>query len=95
MARHQSAVKAARQAVKRAARNQAALAEVRTAVKKLRGAITEAATGKGDKKAVLPLLSQVQRTLMKAASKNLMKKGTVSRYIARLSTAAHGAGVKA
>ena len=84
MVRHQSAVKAARQAVKRAARNQAALAKVKTVVKKLRLAVADT---KGDKKALAPLLNDVQRTLMKAASKNLMKRETASRHISRLSIA--------
>jgi len=35
------------------------------------------------------LLSQVQRVLMKAASKNLIKKRTASRTIARLNQAAN------
>lgn len=95
MARHQSAVKAARQAVKRAARNQAATAKIRTQVKKLRGAIAEMASGKGDRKTVAPIFNEVQRALTKAASKNLMKKGTVSRYISRLSLAVDRADVKA
>lgn len=91
MERHKSALKAARQAVKRTARNSAALSTVRTTVKKLRTAITTAKTGKGDKKALAPLLNDVQRVLMKAASKNLLKSKTASRQIARLSKAVHQA----
>ena len=91
MERHKSALKAARQAAKRTARNSAALSTVRTTVKKLRVAIASAKTGKGDKKALAPLLNEVQRTLMKAASKNLLKSKTASRHIARLSKAVHHA----
>jgi small subunit ribosomal protein S20 len=91
MARHQSAIKAARQAVKRTARNQAAISRVRTTVKKLRAAVTAAASGKGDKKALAPLLNDLQRTLMKAASKKLIKRETASRQISRLSAAVHRA----
>lgn len=91
MARHQSAIKAARQAVKRTARNQAAMSRVRTTVKKLRAAVAAAHSGKGDKKGLAPLLNDLQRTLMKAASKKLIKRETASRQIARLSKAVHRA----
>ena len=91
MERHKSALKAARQAVKRTARNSAALSSVRTNVKKLRTAIATAKTGKGDKVALATMLNEVQRTLMKAASKNLIKAKTASRQVARLSKAVHQA----
>lgn len=88
MARHKSAVKAARQAVKRTTRNTAALSKVKTAVKKLKTAIAANSTGKAaDKKDLLPLLNEAQRTLMKAASKKLLKRETASRQVARLSKA--------
>lgn len=89
MARHASALKAARQAVKRNERNRQARATVKTALKKLRTAIT---AKEGNKKETLPkMLSEVQRVLMKAASKNLIKRENASRQIARLSTAIHKA----
>ena len=84
MERHKSALKAARQAVKRTVRNTAALSKVKTSVKKLRLAIA----AKGDKKDLPAILSEVQRTLTKAASKNVYKRGTVSRQIGRLVGAA-------
>ncbi len=87
MERHQSALKAARQAVKRQTRNTAALSRVKTTVKKLR----EAIVAKGEKKGLPALLNEVQRTLTKAASKNLMKRETASRQIGRLSQAVHRA----
>ncbi len=83
MARHQSAVKAARQAVRRTVRNQAGISKMKTVIKKIRAAIAE----KGDKKTLASLLSEAQRTLMKAASKNLIKRETASRQVSRLSLA--------
>jgi small subunit ribosomal protein S20 len=90
MARHKSAVKAARQANKRAERNSQARASYRTTIKKLRTAL-QAKDLKKDvaKKTLPPLLNEVQRVLMKAASKNLIKRETASRQIARLSAAVH------
>ena len=87
MERHKSALKAARQAVKRTARNTAALSKVKTTVKKLRTAMTN----KAEKKNLPALLNEVQRTLTKAASKKLMKRETAQRQIGRLSTAVHRA----
>ena len=87
MARHKSAVKAARQAVKRTTRNTAALSKVKTAIKKLKTAIAASAGKAADKKDLLPLLNEAQRTLMKAASKKLLKRATASRQVARLSKA--------
>ena len=92
MATHASADKAARQAEKRNAINQAGRARFRTSVKTLRTAIVTLKGKKDEAKTTLiPMLSEVQRTLMKAASKNLIKRATASRYIARLSTAVHRA----
>ncbi len=87
MANHASAQKASRQANRRRARNQAGLAKVRTTVKKVR----TAAEGKKGKEVLLPLLNEAQRILMKAASKNLIKKGNASRHISRLSALVHKA----
>jgi len=87
MERHKSALKAARQAVKRTIHNTAALSKVKTSVKKLRLAIA----AKGDKKDLPAILNEVQRTLTKAAGKNLLKKKTAQRQVARLSTAVHKA----
>lgn len=81
MANHASATKAARQSLKRRARNQAGRAKVRTYIKNLRTAASE----KKGKEVLLPLLNEAQRLLMKAASKNLIRKGTASRQVARLS----------
>jgi small subunit ribosomal protein S20 len=88
MATHASAEKAARQAEKRRERNSAARAKVRTQIKNLRAAISNKSLGKDEaKKVLVPLLNQTQSILMKAASKNLIKRGTAARYISRLSQA--------
>lgn len=81
MATHASAAKAARQAEKRRARNQSGRAKVKTYVKNVRKAATE----KKGKDVLIPLLNEAQRVLMKAANKNLIRKGTASRQVARLS----------
>lgn len=90
--RHKSAVKAARQAVKRNARNTQAHARVKTIVKKLKTALATPVKDKdAAKKSLAPLLNDVQKTLMKAASKNLIKRETASRTVSRLSSAVHKA----
>ncbi|MSP18865.1 MAG: 30S ribosomal protein S20 [Bdellovibrionales bacterium] len=90
MAKHASAVKAARQAVTRNKRNSQARGHFRTIVKNLRAAMKEK-IGKDAEKTLQPLLNEAQKILMKAASKNLIKKKTASRYISRLSQAVHKA----
>ena len=90
MATHASAEKAARQATKRQNRNLQVVSRCKTSIKKLRTAIV-AKYGTKDEalKALGPLLSNVQKTLMKAASKRIMKPKTASRHISRLSSAVH------
>ena len=90
MATHASAVKAARQAEKRNKRNSEARAQFRTIVKNLRTAM-KGKLGKEADKTLQPLLNQAQSVLMKAASKNLIKAKTASRYVGRLSKAVHKA----
>lgn len=90
MATHASAAKAARQAVVRNQRNNQARARFRTVVKNLRTAM-KAKLGKDAEKTLQPLLNEAQKILMKAASKNLIKKKTASRYVSRLSQAVHKA----
>ncbi len=86
MERHASALKAARQAIKHRERNRQMRSQFKTLVKSLRTALEEKSKAEA-KKNLPPLLNQVQRVLMKAASKNLIKKKTASRYISRLSAA--------
>ncbi|MFM8315917.1 MAG: 30S ribosomal protein S20 [Deltaproteobacteria bacterium] len=88
MATHASAVKAARQANARNKKNSEARARFRTIVKNLRTAM-KSNLGKEAEKTLQPLLNEAQKVLMKAANKNLIKKKTASRYVARLSQAVH------
>jgi small subunit ribosomal protein S20 len=90
MARHKSALKAARQAVKHADANTQARSRYRTVLKKVRTALTtKYANTDAAKKALEPLLNDAQKVLMKAASKGLIKRNTASRNISRLSAAVH------
>ena len=90
--RHKSAVKAARQSVKRNERNTQARARTKTVLKKLRVALAAPVKDKEAARTTLtPLLNEVQKTLMKAASKNLIKAKTASRSVSRLSSAVHKA----
>ncbi len=87
MERHRSAVKAARQASKRQTANQAARSRYKTFIRALREGIAAAAGDKETaKKLLVPMMNNLQSVLMKAASKNLIKKKTASRYVARLSS---------
>lgn len=88
MATHASADKAARQAEKRRIHNNAQEAKIRTAMKNLRVAIAK------KEKGVPAMMSQVESVLMKAVSKNLLKRGTASRYVSRLNSAIHRAAAK-
>jgi ribosomal protein S20 len=88
MVRHKSAEKAARQSVKRQSSNRMALAKLRTTIKKFRGELTGKISDKAATKEKLkPELDIIQRFLMKAAHKGIVKKGTASRQIARLNLA--------
>jgi small subunit ribosomal protein S20 len=94
MERHKSALKAARQAVRHQARNQSAISAYRTTVKKFLATVQQAKAAGATaemKKAATDQLNQVQRVLMKAASKNLMHPRAAARKISRLSAAAHKA----
>lgn len=92
MERHKSALKAARQATKRQAQNQAARSRYKTFVKGLKSGLAQAGIDKENaKKVLLPMMNNLQSVLMKAASKNLIKQKTASRYIARLSARVHKA----
>lgn len=85
MERHKSALKAARQSNRRQIRNQAARSRYKTFVKNLKEGLASAGVDKeGAKKLLIPMMNNIQSVLMKAASKNLIKKKTASRYISRL-----------
>jgi len=77
-----SAEKANRQRVKRTARNVAQTTAMRTAIKRLRAAI-----GGKKVKELSPLLKSAVRAIDMAASKGVIKKGTASRHVARLTVA--------
>ncbi len=91
MARHKSAVKAARQSEKRRVHNTTLRSAYKTVVKKLRSEISNVVGGKSSKEAVVAALNEVQSVLMRAANRNLIKVRGASRRIARLSSAAHKA----
>jgi small subunit ribosomal protein S20 len=82
MANIKSAEKANRQRVKRAARNAAQKTAMRTAIKKLRAAI-----GGKNTKNVQQLLTSAVRAIDRAASKGVIKRGTASRSVSRLTVA--------
>ena len=74
-----SAMKRARQNVKRNLRNKSVLSSVKTVIKKVEDAITT-----GDKEAAKKALHQAIQSLTKAASKGVLHKNTASRKISRL-----------
>ncbi len=85
MANIKSAEKANRQRVKRTARNASQTTAMRSAIKKLR-----AAMGSKTNKDLAPLLKSAVRAIDKAASKGVIKKGTASRSVSRLTVAVAG-----
>lgn len=91
MATHKSAEKAARQALKHRERNTAVRSEFKTAIKQLRVALTTKVSNAEDARKLTPLLNKAQSLLMKAAKRNIIKKETASRQVARLSTAVYKA----
>lgn len=82
MANIKSSEKANRQRVTRTARNVAQTTAMRTAIKKLRAAI-----GGKSAKDLGPLLKSAVQAIDKAASKGVIKKGTASRSVSRLTVA--------
>lgn len=90
MATHASAIKAAKQAEKRRARNQTIISRCKTTIRKARAAVnTKYASKDAAQKALTPVFNELQSVLMKAVSKNVLKRGTASRYIARVNTKLH------
>ena len=80
MANIRSAQKQNRKMIKNRARNRAAMAAIRTAVKKARTAID---TKTGDAPA---LVKKAVSVIDSAVTKGILKRGTASRYVSRLST---------
>jgi small subunit ribosomal protein S20 len=87
-----SSEKANRQRITRTARNVAQTTAMRTAIKKLRTAMS----GQGAKgaKNLGPLLKSAVQAIDKAASKGVIKKGTASRSVSRLTVAVSSASAK-
>jgi small subunit ribosomal protein S20 len=78
--KNMSAMKKARQAVKRNLRNKSVLSSVKTAIKKV-----ETGIDSGNKGEAGNALINAVSTLNKAASKGVIQKNTASRNISRLS----------
>ena len=79
MANHQSALKRARQTVKRTATNRANTSRLRTQLRDLRESIE-----KGDKPAAEKIYRATVSALDKSIQKGLLHENTVSRYKSRL-----------
>ena len=80
MANIRSAEKQNRKMIKNRARNRAAMAALRTAVKKARTAVESKA---GDASA---LVKSAVSIIDSAVTKGILKRGTASRYVSRLSS---------
>ena len=79
MANHFSALKRARQTVKRTARNRANASRLRTALRDMRESLA-----KGDKKAAELLFRETTSALDKAIQKGTLHENTAARYKSRL-----------
>lgn len=90
MATHESARKAARQAIRREASNQAMQSRAKSAIKKVREALAQPTKAKDT---VLPLFVSAQSELMKIARKGIIRPKTASRYVSRMSQAIRRAGI--
>jgi small subunit ribosomal protein S20 len=80
MANHFSALKRARQTVKRTARNRANASQLRTKLRTLRETLV-----KGDKQVAEETFRQTVSALDKAIQKGVLHENTASRYKSRLS----------
>ena len=80
MANIASAEKQNRKMIKHRARNRAAMAALRTAVKKARTAVDDKAEN------AVGLVKQAVSIIDSAVTKGILKRGTASRYVSRLQT---------
>lgn len=80
MANIKSAQKQNRKMIKNRARNRAAMAALRTAVKKARAAVDTQANNAVD------VVRNAVSIIDSAVTKGILKRGTASRYVSRLST---------
>jgi len=81
MANHKSAEKRIRQTTKRTAVNRKRVSVIRTSIKKV-----EAAIATGNKAAAQQALKEMQPEIMSGVSKGVVKLGTASRKVSRLSS---------
>jgi small subunit ribosomal protein S20 len=86
VAHHKSAKKRARQSLKRHARNRRARGGIKTAVKKVRAAVTA-----GDGEAARQAVPEAEGLIRRAASKGVIPRARANRQISRLARAAHQA----
>jgi len=80
---HKNVLKAARQALKRRARNRAALSGVKGVIKKLQAAIQQKQTDQAT-----TLLREASRALQRAATKGVIHRNAASRKLSRLTAQA-------
>lgn len=79
--RHHSAIKAARQTLKRQERNRSILRRVRTFIKRVNGAVKD---NKGDE--AKASLREATSELHKAVTKGTLHRNTASRWVSRLAS---------
>ena len=89
MANHFSALKRARQTVKRTTTNRNNTSRLRTSLREMREALA-----KGDKAAADKTYRQTVSALDKAIQKGVIHKNTAARYKSRLSTRVRAIGAK-
>ena len=90
MAHHKSAQKRIRQEVKRTVVNRSRLSRIRTFIKRVEKAIEG-----GDKTAAQTALKEAQPEIMRGVSKGVLKLGTASRKVSRLSARVKALGSSA
>jgi small subunit ribosomal protein S20 len=83
VATHKSAIKRARQSLRRRARNRNLRSRMRTAIKEARAAIQGGGEEAGQ------ALKQAESVLRRAASRGLIPKKRASRQVSRLAASAH------
>ncbi|MCB9063440.1 MAG: 30S ribosomal protein S20 [Halobacteriovoraceae bacterium] len=81
MANHKSAKKRSKQTISKTARNRSRLSEARSAIKKLRTAISE-----NDKSKATGLLTEAQSLLSKMVSAGILKANNAARKTSRLTS---------
>jgi small subunit ribosomal protein S20 len=90
VAHHASALKQMRQSLTSRARNRQTLSQVKTQIKKLRGALAE-----GNGEAAKLLLSETVGSIDKAAKKGIVHDNDASRYKSRLTRRVNALSAKA